>query len=69
MGKESEFLPSFFFVILVGMLRGMDLFLLGGKEVLLQRNAKLLAEGLELLEVLVVLTLGVNLGLDACIIR
>lgn len=51
------------------MLRGMDLFLLGGKEVLLQRNAKLLAEGLELLEVLVVLTLGVNLGLDACIIR
>lgn len=41
------------------------LFLLGEK-VLLQRNAELLTEGLELLEVLLVLALGVNLGLDAC---
>lgn len=37
-----------------------------GVEVLLEGDAELLAEGLELLEVLVVLALGVDLGLDAC---
>lgn len=47
----------------------LDLFLLSGKEVLLQRNAELLAERLEFLEVLIVLALGVDLGLDACVIR
>lgn len=36
-----------------------------GVQVLLQRHAKLLAQGLELLEVLVVLPLVLNLGLDA----
>lgn len=40
--------------------------LLLGVKVLLQGNAELLTEGLQLLEVLLVLALGVDLGLDAC---
>lgn len=44
-------------VCLVGLL---------GVEVLLEQDAELLAEGLELLEVLLVLALVLDLGFDAC---
>lgn len=37
-----------------------------GVQILLQRDAKLLAERLELVEVLLVLFLVLNLGLDSC---
>jgi hypothetical protein len=37
-----------------------------GVQVLLQGNAELLAQGLELSEVLLVLALVLNLGLDTC---
>lgn len=38
-----------------------------GEEVLLEQDAELLAEGLELLEVLLVLALVLDLGFDACV--
>ena len=41
------------------------LFLRLGIEILLQRNAELLAQRLELVKVLLVLALVLNLGLDA----
>lgn len=37
-----------------------------GVQVLLQRDAELVAQGLKLLEILVVLGLALDLGLDAC---
>lgn len=37
-----------------------------GEEVLLELDAELLAQGLELVEVLLVLGLVLNLGLDTC---
>lgn len=45
----------------------LNLFLRLGVEVLLQRDAELVAQGLELLEILVVLGLALDLGLDACV--
>ena len=40
--------------------------LLLGEQVLLQQDAELLAQGLELVEVLLVLLLVLDLGLDTC---
>lgn len=37
-----------------------------GEEIFLQQDAQLLAQGSELLQVLVVLLLVLDLGLDAC---
>lgn len=42
--------------------------LLLGVEVLLQLDAKLLSQGLELVQVLLVLVLVLDLGLDACMV-
>lgn len=46
--------------------RGLNLVLLLGVDVLLERDAELFPQGLELLEVLLVLALVLDLGLDAC---
>lgn len=43
--------------------------LLLGEKVLLQRDAEFLAQGLELGQVLLVLLLVLDLGLDACYAR
>lgn len=37
-----------------------------GEQVLLQGHAELFPEGLELVQILLVLVLGLNLGLDTC---
>lgn len=44
-----------------------DLLLLFGEQLLLQEDAELLAHGFELLQVLLVLALVLDLGLDACV--
>lgn len=44
-----------------------SLFGLLGVQVLLERDAELLAQGLELLQILGVLALVLDLGLDACV--
>lgn len=48
------------------MLDGNNLVLLLGVQVLLQRDAELISQRLELSEILVVLALALDLGLDTC---
>ena len=58
LNKETEFLWVF-------CLEQTHLFLVG-VELLPQRNTELLAQTLQALEVLLVLVLSLNLGLDTC---
>ena len=50
----------------LGFRVGISLLLLLGVEILLQLDAKFLTEGLKLIEVLLVLARGLDLGLDSC---
>lgn len=60
--------PSFCFVVVVVVMGSVGCLVgLLGEEVLLEQDAELLAEGLELLEVLLVLALVLDLGFDACV--
>lgn len=61
-------LNRFSFLSLNPQRKARNLFLLGVK-VLLQLDAKLLSQGLELVQVLLVLVLVLDLGLDACILN
>lgn len=45
-----------------------DCLLLLGKQVLLERDTELFPEGLELIEILLVLALVLDLGLETCVV-